>query len=293
MRMHEAHRATHRLFGPFVRRHLRPQAFSRDLGRAGIDMRPDVYLSLVTAGALGAALLALGLTGLVAWARSALFGEPFATALPWFFLAPVAALLLSGLTGRYAPALAASTRARNIEQRLPSAINYTSILAGAGHTPEGIFESLSRQRLYGEIAREAAWITRDVKILGRDIVTALSAAIERSPSPKLRDFLQGAITTLTSGGQLKDYFLAKSEQFSRDNRHDQRRFLDSLGVLAESYVTVVVAGPVFLVVLLSVMLMFGGNGKSILEMGYVMVFGLIPLAQLAFAASLKLITPET
>jgi hypothetical protein len=57
-------------------------------------------------------------------------------------------------------------------------------------------------------------------------------------------------------------------------------------------VTVVVAAPVFIIVLLSVMLMFGGSGTGMLTLGYILMLGLIPLAQLGFAATIKYVTPE-
>lgn len=291
MAMAERHRVAYRLLGGLVNAHTRPERLRIPLQRAHVDLRPDVYLSTAYAltGLLVLGSLALSLLALLAH----MGGAPVPVALATVFaLLALAFAVLGPLGAWYMPAITAQNRARNIDLRLPSAINYISIMAGAGSTPEDIFAGLARQRIYGEIADEAAWITRDLRMLGKDVVTALSDAIERSPSRKLQDFLQGAITTITSGGQLKDYFRAKSEQYVSENRQEQRRFLDSLSVLAESYVTIVVAGPVFLIVLLSVMLMFGGGGRKMLDMGYVIVLGIIPFAQLTFAWTLRLVMPE-
>jgi flagellar protein FlaJ len=142
------------------------------------------------------------------------------------------------------------------------------------------------------VAREAAWITRDVRLLGADIVGALQRAIDRSPSAKFQDFLQGAATALASGGDLKSYFSGKAEQFMLENRQDQRKFLDGLGVLAESFVTVVVAAPIFIIVILSVMNAFGGDASANLTIGYILILVMIPLAQAGFAWTIKTITPE-
>ncbi len=165
-------------------------------------------------------------------------------------------------------------------------------MASAGVTPSQLFGSLSRQHLYGEVADEAAMIARDLEILGHDLITALTDAIDRSPSIKFQDLLQGAVTAMSSGGDLKEYFQSKSEQYMYENRQEQKKFLESLGVLAESYVTVVVAGPVFVIVLLSVMLMFGGAGSNMLATGYLLVLFLIPMAQLGFGFTIDYVTPE-
>ncbi len=291
--MAEYKRFAHRTLGPAVRRFGHPERLRLPLQRAHIDERGDVYLSHAY---LTLALVAVAMTALTT-AVTILLPRVLGIALPvpaalMIAASPLVTAILGHFTVQFTPRLMADTRSRDIERHLPSAINYMSIMAGAGFTVEAIFSGLARQRIYGEISREAAWVTRDMTILGKDVVSALTAAIDRSPSRKLQDFLQGAVTTITSGGQLKNYFVAKSEQFGQDNRQEQRRFLESLGVLAESYVTVVVAGPVFMIVLLSVMLMFGGSGQSTLALGYIMILVMIPLAQAAFATTLKLIMPE-
>lgn len=190
------------------------------------------------------------------------------------------------------PDLRAVGRARQVNAKLPYAINYLSTMASAGATPSVLFSGLSHQPIYGPIAQEAGWITRDVQVLGMDILAALGAASERSASPRLQDLFQGIVTTLGSGSDLKSYLNNKSEQFLMENRQDQRRFLDSLGVLAESFVTVVVAAPLFLIIILSVLTSFGGSVQDSLVLGYALVFLLIPLSQLGFGWAISSMTPE-
>jgi len=262
------------------------------LERAHIYLRPDVYLGYSYLNMLVAFAGTFALVLLLAMVRAA--GLIAVPASVFVFLIPVPIVLAGSiyLLTFLIPDLRASSRARDIDTKLPYALNYIATMASAGVTPHKIFESLARQEVYGEVANEAAWITRDLQLLGRDVVGALGSAVERSPSIKFQDLLQGAITTLTSGGDLKTYFQSKSEQFMYDNRQEQKRALDSLGVLAESFVTVVVAGPVFLLVMLSVMTMFGSDPRSSLSLGYLVILVMIPLAQLGFAGAIKTLTPE-
>jgi archaeal flagellar protein FlaJ len=265
-----------------------------DLGlqRARILLRPEAYM----AAALGWSLVLVAVTLLPAIALAAL-GASGALEVPARFYAfvvpaPIVLALLGYVLALLLPDLRALTRARGIDAKLPYAINYIATMAAAGATPEQVFTSLSRQRIYGEVAEEAAWIARDLKVLGADILTALGRATDRSPSMRFQDFIQGMVTTLSSGGDLKSYLVSKSEQYLYENRQDQKKFLEGLGVLAESFVTVVVAAPLFLIVILSVMTSFGGDAQDTLLIGYVLILVLIPLSQLGFAWTIKVMTPE-
>ena len=262
------------------------------LQRAHIYRRPDVYL----ASAMLTAIIVTVATGLpvLLLLVGAITGAAAVPGRVLVFIVPVP--ILAGavlyLLALILPELRAMNRQRDINAKLPYALNYVTTMASAGATPEAIFASLAQQPIYGAVAHEAAWITRDVQLLGMDIVTALSRAVDRSSSEKFQDLLQGAITSLTSGGDLRTYFNNKAEQFIYENRQDQKRFLDGLGVLAESFVTVVVAAPLFLIVILSVMTSLGGDAEQTLVLGYALVLVLLPLAQAGFAMTIKTMTPE-
>ena len=91
------------------------------------------------------------------------------------------------------------------------------------------------------------------------------------------------LTTSTSGGQLKPYFLLKAEQFEKEDRLEMRTKMETLGMLAESFVTVVVAFPLFLVVIMAIMALISKGGTGfILELLYVVVALMIPLSQFGF-----------
>lgn len=262
------------------------------LQRAHINMRPEVYLAATTLTTL---IIVVG-TGIpvalaVAAQAMGLADLPMRLLLPLVLIPPAAGSAVY-LLSLVVPTLRAQTRARDTNAKLPYALNYLSTMASAGAPPEQIFASLARQPIYGTVSDEAAMITRDVELLGLDIVTALGRAADRASSTKMQDMLQGAITALTSGGDLKTYFFHKAEQYLLDNRQDQRHFLETLGVLAESFVTVVVAAPLFLLVILSVMTTLGGSGDQTLILGYGVIFVLLPLSQLGFAMILRTLTPE-
>jgi flagellar protein FlaJ len=286
-------RTAYRIFGAAAARAVqRSGHVSVALQRAHVPTRPDVYMSsaymigaLVGLGTLVPVLVVLVLFG------GGLLYVP--TGLLIFLVgSPIVVGAVVYLIALLMPDVRALTRARDINAKLPYALNYLSTMASAGATPEALFATLAKQGIYGEVSREAEWIVRDLRLLGMDVITALQRGIDRSPSPKFQDLLQGTVTALTSGGDLKTYFANKADQYLVENRQEQRRFLDGLGVLAESFVTVVVAAPLFLIVILSVMSSFGGSPTQTLVLGYSLVFVLIPLSQLGFGWTVKVMTPE-
>jgi flagellar protein FlaJ len=201
------------------------------------------------------------------------------------FFGPVIAIfgpILVSLVLNNAPAGKAKSRGRDIDRRISSAMSFVSAMASADVNLDAIFKELSRQKIYGEVAEEAAWITRDTELLGVDILTAVRNGAARSPSKRFQDFLQGVVTTATSGGQLKPYFLVKAEQYESENKLEQLQRVETMGLLAETFVTVVVAFPLFLVIIIAIFAIVGGGGAFLVEILWAIVALMIPMSQLGF-----------
>jgi flagellar protein FlaJ len=190
------------------------------------------------------------------------------------------------------PDYRAGERRRLIDRDLPYAVNYIAAMSSAGIVPTVLLRDLARETTYGEVAREVAWMVRDIDLLGFDLLTTINRAIARSPSARFQEFLQGAKTTILSGGDLKSYFAGKAEQYMMENRRTQREFLDGLGILSESYVTVVIAGPLFMIVLLSIMLLLGRGALATMSFLFLLVFLALPLSHTAFAWVIRNMSPE-
>ena len=179
------------------------------------------------------------------------------------------------------PGSNAKARGKKIDRHLAYALNFVSAMSSAGVTPTEIFKSLSKQEIYGEIKEEASWIYRDVALLGTDILTSIKNNMHRTPSEKFKEFLQGLIVTVTSGGSLKSYFVAKANQFMIENRQNQKQFIETLGIMAESYVTAAVAGILLLFIVIPIMMIISGDASQ-LNFLYVLIFLVTPMIHLGF-----------
>ena len=190
------------------------------------------------------------------------------------------------------PASKAKERGRKIDRKISPAMSFVSAMSSADVNIDQIFKELGQQKIYGEVAEEAAWITRDTELLGVDILTAIRRGSQRTPSRRFQDFLQGVVTTATSGGQLKPYFLLKAEQFERENKLEMLQRTETMGLLAETFVTVVVAFPLFLIIIIAIFAIIGGGGSFMLTILWGIVAGMIPLSQFGFIFFMYSLTQE-
>ena len=161
------------------------------------------------------------------------------------------------------PKIMAASRANKIDANISHIANYMSILASAGVTPEKMFHSLARAGKDLQVEREAKIVVRDIELMGVDLFTALRTASEKSPSKKLGSLFEGIIASAHSGGDLSGYLRNLSNRYMKEKSTQLRQFLDNLGVISEVYITFMVAAPLLLIVMLSVLSFLGGGIGSL------------------------------
>jgi flagellar protein FlaJ len=189
------------------------------------------------------------------------------------------------------PGLEAGNRRRNIDASLPYAINYITSMSTAGITPAEVFRLLGSSTIYGQSAVEARYISREIDIFGRDLIDALRLVSASTPSRRMKEFLQGTMASVSSGGNITDYFRTKAEQYSLENRQTQKMFLETLALVSESYVTAMVAGTLFLIILQSIMSVLSGDNKPMFL--YAVIYVMIPLGSIMFVIMISSMTPES
>jgi flagellar protein FlaJ len=189
------------------------------------------------------------------------------------------------------PAFVAGNRKRNIDANLPYAINYITAMSTAGIPPAEVFRQLGSSTIYGESATEARFVALEIDLYGRDLTDALRLVSSTTPSYRMKEFLQGAMGCISSGSNLTDYFRTKAEQYSLENRQTQKLFLETLGLIAESYVTAMVAGPLFLIILQSIMSILSKQSQPFFL--YIIIYLIIPFGSIGFVILISSMTPES
>jgi flagellar protein FlaJ len=251
-----------------------------------MEIRAGAYLSYVFLSTIIGFLSSMIVMVVFLFILLPLFGVGLDTGLVIFFLfiPGFIAVIIYGMLLSL-PKSIAKKRKKKIDVNLAYAINFISAMASAGVTPTEIFKSLSKQDIYGEVKEESAWIYRDVGLLGFDILSAIKKNIARTPSQRFKEFLQGMVVTVTSGGSLKTYFMHKADQYLWENRNQQKQLLETLGIMAESYVTAAVAGVLLLLIVIPLMMIITGDWNSMFLS--ILILIIVPLIHIGFAVVIR------
>jgi flagellar protein FlaJ len=307
--MNSFERFAFRILGTYVgKKRDSYSSLRNDLVTARMKVPFEVYLStaflysaiaaIIGAVVLGILTYLLNIPGMIAY-KGAVPDAVAALAPYSLFIGTVIAVVISfavigGITYLVFliyPSIVAGGRRRNIDATLPYAINYITAMSTAGIPPAEIFRQLGSSPIYGESATEARFITLEIDLFGKDLIDALRLISATTPSLRMKEFLQGAMGCISAGSSLTDYFRTKAEQYSLENRQTQKVFLDTLGLIAESYVTAMVAGPLFLIILQSIMAILSSSSQPIFL--YLIIYLMIPFGSLMFVILISSMTPES
>lgn len=193
------------------------------------------------------------------------------------------------------PVYRADKHKRELEDELPFTTGYMSILASAGVSPEKMFISLSTLKPPLAASIEATEVVKQIALFGLDIISALEKTSTRTPSKRVRDMIQGIISTIHTGGNLGVYLRVKFKAHMKLKRITLKKQADSLSVLSEIYVALLLTGPLIFIIMLSVMSVLGGGGlmglSSELLLSLLTYIG-IPICALIFLVILDSASPK-
>lgn len=195
------------------------------------------------------------------------------------------------------PGIKAGKRRRAVEESLPYALSFMAILSSAGVPPSRIFRSLATLEQEGEagLGGEARTIFRDLEVLGEDIVTELKEVAQRKVSPIFSGVLEGMISTIESGGDLTAYLQEESRSLMRMRRSIMKEFLDTMVMISEMFMGLLVAFPLILIVMLVVMSAIGGGaiaGVGPESLVPLIIYGMVPAAGIVVLLLIDSITPR-
>ncbi len=186
------------------------------------------------------------------------------------------------------PSFQKGSRATKINILLHNAVWYMYAMRRGGAHMMVIFRSVAENSsIYGEVSHEFRRIVRDADYFGYDMITAIKHLQETTPSDKMRDFLQDLTSVIDSGGDVLEFLGARVRIYQEEARFEQKTFLSTLALAAESYVTLFVAGPLFIIIIMVVMGFMGT--APIMELS-VVTYLLIPLGSLVFILFIDMIS---
>ena len=263
-----------------------------DLKRSGLKYSLETYLNLIFSVTILVSLNVLIIIPLV---------------LVTIFAVPVFASILFGIGGGLFaaafttiafygyPSYRADKYRRELEEELPYSTSFMAILSSAGVPPERTFRSIANLASPLAVSREAKDIVRDINLFGFDTISSLENSSRWNPSEKFREMLEGLIATIHSGGSLTKYLQEKSRQYMRLKKISLRKFSDTLSIMSEIYVALLVTGPLLFIIMLTVIAVLGSGTIGLLDPNLlleIVTLIVIPVGSIMFLIILDAISPK-
>jgi flagellar protein FlaJ len=174
----------------------------------------------------------------------------------------------------------AEARRRRINESLPRTVAFLFALARGGMPFPKVMATLSRnRRIYGESAAEISVASREMELFGTDMINAIRRTAQRTPSEEFKTFGENLSSILQSGQSIPSFLHEQYDRYQAEAEERQEEILELLATIAEAYVTVLVAGTLFL---MTILLVFGLTTSDTLWIIQLMAYLAIPLGNVGF-----------
>ncbi|MDU9376124.1 hypothetical protein McpSp1_07140 [Methanocorpusculaceae archaeon Sp1] len=205
----------------------------------------------------------------------------------WLLIA-VASMYAAHVAILYLPIVECNSRKMRIDLSLFNVATYLYALHHSEPNLYAVIASLAKHApYYGEAAHELRQVVFDCEMTSSDLYVALLRLSETTPSDKFRFFLTGLSSSYKTMGTATDYLRMKVEELRNELRISQKVYLNTLGVIAEMYITIFVAGPLFIIIVVMVMGMISSANPLILA---VIIYVMLPFGTAIFLLMLDIIS---
>ncbi len=160
------------------------------------------------------------------------------------------------------PGLEKSSAESRIDEELPFATIHMSAISGAMIDPSKIFDIIILTKEYPFLEKEFKKLLNEINIYGYDLVSALRNRAYNSPSKKLSELMNGLATTINSGGYLPEFFEKRSQTLLFEHNLEKEKKTKAAETFMDIYISIVIAAPMILMVLL-MMMKISGLGISL------------------------------
>jgi hypothetical protein len=190
------------------------------------------------------------------------------------------------------PSLERKSVESKINQELPFATIHMSAISGSMIDPTKIFNIIISTNEYPNLEREFNKLINQIHVYGYDVVTALKTVAVNCPSMKLAELYNGIAVTINSGGSLPRFFDKRSQSLLFEHRIEREKNTKFAETFMDIYISVVIAAPMILMLLL-IMMKISGLGISISTpmIALIMVLG-VSILNVIFLTFLHLKQPS-
>ncbi len=258
------------------------------LQKADTKIFSRTYFSMII---LGTILGALGgfIGTLLLWNMELIITKIIGAFAMFFICGAVTATLFY-----YAPISSANSRENKIKNELPFVIVHMAAVAGSGAKPISMFQTVLASKEYPTLQPEIKKVVNYVNLFGYDLTTALRLTSKTTPSRRFKDMLDGMVSSLESGGSLKNYLEALADEAMTTYKLERKKYSEIISTYSDIYTGLLIAAPLLFFVTLTIIQMLGGSiaGMSITAIANIGTYIAIPLLNIGFMVFLEVMSPK-
>jgi len=178
------------------------------------------------------------------------------------------------------PKYYAMQRKQNIELVFPHVVNMMLGMAKGGTPVLDIFRIVAEESsVTGEVGKEFSIIVSNVEIFHKDLIESMRDVAHTTPSDIFSDFLDDLVSIVSGSGRISEFLEFKSKHLVDEREKYQDLFLNSLGIMAEVYVSIFVVAPLFIIIIFVVMSMLGEINEQLISL---VVYVYMPVGGIMF-----------
>ncbi len=188
-----------------------------------------------------------------------------------------------------------NTRKKRIKNELPFAIIHMAAVAGSGTPPINIFSLVVKSESdYPELSKEFKKIMNYIYIFGYNLTTALKAVANTTPSDEFRELLNGIVSSIEGGGNLREYLDNKAKDSLSTYQLERKKYVESIATYSDIYTALLVAAPLLFITTLTIINVIGGSigGFTVQTIATVGTFFVLPALNIGFIVFLNLTKQE-
>ncbi len=233
---------------------------------------------------------------------SSFLALPLVALFSYLFLNDIIKSVLLGILGFFAtfffiyiyPYTLINSKKRGIKNDLVFAVIHMSAIAGSGTQPIKIFKLLVDSGEYKNLESEIKKVLNYINLFGYNLSTALREVASTTPSPELKELLSGMVSTIETGGDIKDYLKEKTEDMLNNYKIEQKKHTILIATYSDVYVGIMIAAPLLIIITLAILDKIASTigNVSIATISAVGVYFLIPFVNIVFILFLNITQPE-
>jgi len=267
----------------------------KDLFKANLDFLPKSYISVIILSTIIAFVVGIFIFMFFMFFNlqvsppfisdvSDSFGERFLKVFWIIFFIPIAIISLM----YFYPSLEKNSLEIRIDQELPFATINMASISGSIMDPTEIFSIIVLTKEYPNLEKEFIKIINGVHILGYDLISVLRNSAFNSPSKNLSELFNGIATTITSGGDLPKFFDERSRGLLFEYNLEKEKSTRAAETFMDIYISVVIAAPMILMLLLIIMQISGLGVSLSTKMITLIIVSGVSVINMVFLAFLHL-----